>query len=78
MSAFAPVRWFIKGAEAGDSFAMTNLGFMYEKGRGLARNVAEAVSWYRKVAALNDEFAKTAVQRLEPPPSNTASTPAPK
>ena len=29
---------------------MTNLGFMYESGRGVAHDDAEAVRWYRKAA----------------------------
>lgn len=48
----APVRWtYRKGATGGDALAMNHLGVMYEEGRGVAQNDAEAVRWYRKGAA---------------------------
>jgi len=30
--------------------AQTNLGFMYEKGKGVLKDYKEAVKWYRKAA----------------------------
>lgn len=37
-------------AEQGDALALNNLGVMYEKGYGVAKDDAEAVKWYRKAA----------------------------
>ena len=39
-----------KEAEAGDPGAQCRLGFMYDTGRGVEQNFAEAVKWYRKSA----------------------------
>jgi len=40
-------------AEQGDAEAQFNLGFCYDDGRGVAKNYAEAVKWYRKAAGQN-------------------------
>jgi TPR repeat protein len=45
---------------------MRLLGWMYENGRGVRKNLKEALRWYRKAAALGDQDAKKAVKRLEP------------
>ncbi|MGH8710942.1 MAG: tetratricopeptide repeat protein [Burkholderiales bacterium] len=37
-------------ADQGDARAQTNLGLMYQRGEGVARDDAEAVKWYRKAA----------------------------
>ena len=37
-------------AEKGDAYEQAVLGFMYEDGRGVAKDEAEAVKWYRKSA----------------------------
>ncbi len=37
-------------AEKGDAEAQRNLGWMYAKGQGVAKDEAEAVTWYRKAA----------------------------
>lgn len=39
------LRYFRKGAEAGDSGAQTNLGYMYDSGIGVARDQQAAVNW---------------------------------
>ena len=39
-----------RAAEQGNASAQTNLGFMYEKGRGVGKDNREAVRWYRKAA----------------------------
>ena len=41
-------------ADAGDAEAMLNLGVMYENGRGVPKDEAEAVRWYRKSADAGD------------------------
>src|ERR1039457_2893112 len=44
--------WFRKAIEAGAAAGMSNLGFMYEYGRGgLPQDDAQAVNWYRKASA---------------------------
>ena len=37
-------------AEQGHGVAQSHLGFMYENGKGVPQNDAEAVKWYRKAA----------------------------
>ncbi len=39
-----------KLAEQGDADAQCSLGEMYDKGRGVAQDYAEAVKWYRMAA----------------------------
>ena len=36
--------------EASDAVAQTLLGMMYQNGKGVPQNDAEAVQWYRKAA----------------------------
>ena len=43
---------FRKAAEQGDARAAKELGGMYEDGRGVTKNPAEAEKWYRKAADL--------------------------
>jgi len=40
-------------AEAGDAESQVELGFRYEQGKGVAKDQAEAVKWYRKAAEQN-------------------------
>ena len=40
--------WHSKAADAGNAAAMNRLGFMYQNGKGVAKDEAEAVLWYRK------------------------------
>ena len=39
-----------KAADAGDAVAMNNLGYLYEKGLGVARDYGQARQWYQKAA----------------------------
>ena len=41
------VRLFRPAAEQGDAFAQYNLGWMYDKGKGVPQDDKEAVKWYR-------------------------------
>jgi TPR repeat protein len=41
-------------AEAGDADAQYNLGYLYEKGRGVPKDFAEAMKWYGKAAKQGD------------------------
>jgi TPR repeat protein len=43
---------------------MKNLGACYEYGRGVEKNDAEAVKWYKKAAAAGNRLSKDALKRL--------------
>lgn len=45
-------------AEQGDVEAQFVLGVMYENGKGVARNYAEALKWYRRAAEQGDAWAQ--------------------
>ena len=44
------MRWYRLAAEQGVATAQYNLGFMYDNGRGVLKDDAEAVRWYRLAA----------------------------
>ena len=48
------VRWFRQG----HADAQFNLGFMYDEGRGVLKDEAEAVCWYRLAAEQGDASAQ--------------------
>ena len=56
--------YFRRAANLNLASGQFNLGWMYEYGRGVPKDVSEAVSWYRKAAAQNDDPAKKALTRL--------------
>lgn len=45
-------------AEAGDDYAQTWLGDMYENGEGVVQNYQEAVKWYRLAATYGNSSAQ--------------------
>ena len=49
------VRLFRQSAEQGDTAAQFNLGLIYDLGRGVPQDKAEAARWYRMVAEQGDE-----------------------
>src|ERR1019366_2606441 len=51
------VRWYRKGADAGNIRAMNNLAVAYQCGRGVAKDKAEAVRWCRKSSEAGDAAA---------------------
>jgi TPR repeat protein len=51
------VKWHHKAAEQGHAEAQYNLGFCYEKGKGVKQNYEKAEEWYRKAAAQGHEKA---------------------
>lgn len=51
-------------AEQGNADAQNEVGFMYEVGLGVSRDLAVAESWYRKAAAQGNFGAQNSVQRL--------------
>jgi len=52
------VEWYRKAADQGGAIAQSNLGFMYEKGLGVAQDDTQAVAWYRKAAEQGDAYAQ--------------------
>ena len=46
-------------ADQGNAEAQFNLGFLYENGKGVAKDNVEAVKWYRKAAEQGDASAQT-------------------
>ena len=44
------VAWFTKAAKQGFAPAQTNLGNMYQEGKGVTQDDAQAVEWFRKAA----------------------------
>lgn len=47
-----------KAADSGDSDAQNKLGFMYDQGKGVPQDYAEAVKWYRLSAEQGDASAQ--------------------
>ncbi len=48
----------------GDAGAMFNLGVCYDNGEGVAKDLKEAVRWYRAAADKGHADAKKALERL--------------
>ena len=44
-------------AEQGNAIAQCNLGVMYDNGKGVEKNLTEAMKWYRKAAEQGNENA---------------------
>jgi uncharacterized protein len=53
------LRLFQPLAEQGDASAQSNLGVMYEQGRGVAQNYREAMRWFRIAAMQGDASAQS-------------------
>ena len=41
-------KWFQVAAQQGDAQAENKIGYLYDVGREVAKDYAQAVSWYRK------------------------------
>ena len=52
------LKWFRKATEQGLAKAQNNLGLMYDKGKGVPLDYAEAVKWYRKAVEQGDADAQ--------------------
>ncbi len=59
------MKWFRKAAEQGDPYGQYDLGTMYERGKGVAKDLFEAMQWYKKAAEQGNEEAKEAFGRLK-------------
>jgi uncharacterized protein len=55
----AALRLFQPLAEHGDASAQSNLGVMYEQGRGVAQNYREAMKWFRLAALQGNASAQS-------------------
>jgi uncharacterized protein len=51
-------------ANQGEAHAQFKLGFMFEKGQGVAKDRAEAIRWYLLAAAQGNAEATAALRRL--------------
>jgi len=59
------VMWYWKSAAQNNQRAQINLAWMYRNGRGMPKNVDEAIKLYRQAAAgPNPEFARLARENL--------------
>jgi len=45
---------FAKGADKGDSSCQLNLGYLYENGLGIKKDIIKALFWYEKSSELGD------------------------
>jgi len=61
------VREYRKAAEQGDASAQYNLGWAYERGRGIAEDFRESVKWYRKAAEQGFAPAQYIMGRMHDP-----------
>ncbi len=71
------MRWFRMGADQGYAVAQTNVGFLYQSGRSVPRDLVEAKLWFERAAAQGDERARIFLQTmpLQSPQSTTLPTP---
>ena len=44
-------KWYTKAAAQGHAAAEYNLGFLYDDGRGVKKDISKAIEWYAKAAA---------------------------
>ena len=52
-------RLMLSAAKLGDPAAMSNLGYFYDRGIGVKKNRAAAMSWYRKACERGNPGART-------------------
>lgn len=57
-------KWFVMAAEQGLAIAQANVGEYYEFGKGVPKDLEQAVVWYQKAAELECEAAVEALKRL--------------
>ena len=48
------VRYYTAAAEAGNTSAMHNLGLAFVHGRGVERDTAAGIAWWKRAAAAGD------------------------
>ena len=55
---------FLQAAEQGYANAQYNLGWMYEYGRGVSKDLAKARDWYQRAAEQSEPLAQAQLSRL--------------
>ena len=55
------VKWYRKAAEQGDADAQNSLGYYYERGEGVAKDLGKAIEWYRKSQIMVMKLAQGAI-----------------
>ena len=58
------MKWYRKAAEQGNAKAQYELGKCYHEGKGVEKDMAEAVKWYRLPADQKNYDAKEALKEL--------------
>jgi TPR repeat protein len=58
------VKWFQKAAEQGHAKAQRYLGYCYQYGQGLPKDLHKAVDWYRKAADQGEAVAQCVLGNL--------------
>ena len=60
------MQWYRKAAEQGDAVAQSNLGTMYDKGRGVPQDFVRAHMWFNVAgAALSGDVGKTVMKNRD-------------
>lgn len=65
-------RWFSKAAEKDHDMSIYNMGWCYETGRGIEKNINTAKELYQRAAGMGNSNAAAAIQRLTPKIFNVA------
>lgn len=68
---------FYSEALAGNFMAMNIVGFSYEKGKGVEKNLGLAKMWYDKASLIGNDAPRKALTQLEGPRNVTDSTDVP-
>ena len=53
-----------KAANLGHSFAQNNLALMYEDGDGIAKNIDQAIFWYKKAVEQGYQKAQSRLEKV--------------
>jgi TPR repeat protein len=73
----SPFEAAVSAAERGSPRAQLALGFKYEQGLGVSKDVAEALRWYREAASQGNAEAEVRISRLEGRSGQVVSRPSP-
>ena len=57
--------WYRKAADRGNADAQDNLGWLYENGEGVAKDLKQARDWFQKAAAQKFQPAIDALKKLQ-------------
>ena len=59
------LEWLKKAADAGNSAAMYNIGYMYEYGKGVEQDYTKALEWYTRSYNSGYKDASKGVERIK-------------